>query len=302
MARIRIARSVSLAISLLGAFVNLAFAVQLLAAWRSHKWERETEWEGADGAWRRDGVQLVWGLLAAYFAAAASVCFVGFVGITKNIPRYVRFYRDYSIADFAFTGLFTLLAAYGAFTAPALRAALCEELARQPDLLREMEAGVGLSLSLENCEGWVERAVLAGAAGMVVVIVGRLHCLLALCTFYAHMRAAASGSSSLPMHHHPHHHHSHSHSRSAGAPQHVYLLPPPPAVDGEMVVYQAVPLSSLTPAQSTTLTRAWLSRASEDGGRRHRRHGSRESLGETGKICLPVAPEEGLLPAYDAKA
>ena len=212
----------------------------------------------------------------------------------------MRFYRDYSIADFAFTALFTLVAAYGAFTAPSLRAALCEELARQPDLLREMEAGVGLSLSLENCEGWVERAVLAGAAGMVVVIVGRLHCLLALCGFYAHMRAAASGSS-LPMH--AHHHHGHGHSRSTGAaPQHVYLLPQPAAVEGEMVVYQAVPLSSLTPAQSTTLTRAWISRASEDGGRRHRRHGSRDSLGETGKICLPVAPEEGLLPAYDAKA
>ncbi|KZP06743.1 hypothetical protein FIBSPDRAFT_914644 [Athelia psychrophila] len=298
MPKFHFARSVSLAISLLGAFVNFAFAVQLLSAYRSLKWQTETEWEGAERPWRRDGVQLLWGLLSAYFAAAASVCVVGFIGITKNIPVYVRFYRDYSIADFAFTSFFTTLAAYAAFTAPTLRAILCEELARQPDFMREMEAGVGLALSLENCEGWVERAVLAGAAGMVVVIVGRLHCLIALCAYHRHMRAAlnASSSSSLPMHMHP-----------TQPQQQIYVLPQQTPTTDEMVVYQAVPLSALSPQQSAALTRAWISRAPADQaphhGRRHsnahRRHGSRDgSL--TGKICLPVAPQEGLLPAYDS--
>lgn len=76
-------RSVSLAISFLGALFNFAFAVQLLSAWRSLKWEKESEWEGSENPWTRDGVQLVWGLLSAYFAVAATVCVAGFVGIAK---------------------------------------------------------------------------------------------------------------------------------------------------------------------------------------------------------------------------
>lgn len=76
-------RSVSLAISLLGALVNFAFAVQLLSAWRSLRWEPESEWEGSESSWRGDGVKLVWGLLSGYFAVAATICVVGFVGIVK---------------------------------------------------------------------------------------------------------------------------------------------------------------------------------------------------------------------------
>ena len=84
-------RTASLCISLLGALVNFAFAVQLLLAWRSLRWEPESEWEGSENSWRGDGVKLVWGLLSAYFAAAATVCLIGCIGIVKVrlLPRYI---------------------------------------------------------------------------------------------------------------------------------------------------------------------------------------------------------------------
>jgi hypothetical protein len=85
-------RSASLGVSLVGALVNFAFAVQLLSAWRSLRWEPESEWEGSENSWRGDGVKLVWGLLSAYFAAAATVCFIGFVGIVKVRPRVKIFW------------------------------------------------------------------------------------------------------------------------------------------------------------------------------------------------------------------
>ena len=76
-------RTASLVISVLGAIINFALAVQLLSAWRSLKWEPESEWEGSENSWRGAGVKLVWGLLSGYFAAAATVCFIGFIGIIK---------------------------------------------------------------------------------------------------------------------------------------------------------------------------------------------------------------------------
>lgn len=76
-------RSASLVITFFSAIINLAIAVHVLAAWRSLKWERDSEWESSSDTWRVDGVKLVWGLLAAYFTAAATVCFIGFVGIVN---------------------------------------------------------------------------------------------------------------------------------------------------------------------------------------------------------------------------
>lgn len=184
-------RTASLCISLIGAVINFAFAVQLLSAWRSLKWEPESEWEGSENSWRGDGVKLVWGLLSAYFAAAATVCVIGFVGIIKvtapppfltlvfrttdppnkqSIPSFVRFYRDYSIADFAFSTFFTLVGAYAAFRT-SVRAVVCEELSRQPDLMRGMAE---MGLNLENCELWFERAVMAFMVFMVVLTVVRV--------------------------------------------------------------------------------------------------------------------------------
>jgi hypothetical protein len=180
-------RTASLCISLLGALINFAFAVQLLSAWRSLKWEPESEWEGSEISWRGDGLKLVWGLLSGYFAVAATVCFIGFVGIIKvgpapileyslrltlsqSIPSFVRFYRDYSIADFSFTAFFTIVGTYAAFRT-SVRTVVCDELSRQPSLMQGMAE---MGLNLENCEMWFERAVLAFMMFMVVLIVIRV--------------------------------------------------------------------------------------------------------------------------------
>jgi hypothetical protein len=82
----------------------------------------------------------------------------------------IRFYRDYSIADFSFCTFFTIVGAYTVFR-PSTRAGVCEELSRQPQLLRDL---VEMGLNLENCEEWFQRAVMVIMGGMVVVIVVRV--------------------------------------------------------------------------------------------------------------------------------
>lgn len=79
-------RSASLAVTVFGAVTNLAIAIQVITAWRSLKWEPESEWEASGESWRVDGVKFIWGLLSAYFASAAAVCVVGFVGIIRVRP------------------------------------------------------------------------------------------------------------------------------------------------------------------------------------------------------------------------
>lgn len=82
----------------------------------------------------------------------------------------MRFYRDYSIADFSFCAFLTALVTYGAFLSPA-RAGVCEEFSHHPELMRDM---LEIGLNLENCELWLERAVFAGLAFMFVIMVIRV--------------------------------------------------------------------------------------------------------------------------------
>jgi hypothetical protein len=278
MPRISAARTASLIISLLGAIFNFTFAVQVLALWRNIKWEPESEWEGAADSWRVDGVKLVWGLLSAYFAAAATACLVGFYGIIKNIPSFVRFYRDYSIADFSFCTFFTAAGTYAAFRT-SVRASVCEELSRQPELMRYM---VEMGLNLENCELWFERAVLAWMGVMVVLIVVRLHFLMAVSKYYSHLSRYARPS--LPF------------TTGPSDLQRIYLLPrntpsTPPSEDP--LVYSPVPLSSLSPSLRSSATEAWISRSEQS--HRHA-HGHRHHGSATGAIRLPMTSGEGLLP------
>lgn len=82
----------------------------------------------------------------------------------------MRFYRDYSIADFSFCIFFTALATYGSFYTAA-RAGVCEELSHHAELMRSV---VEMGLNLENCEQWLERAVLAILAVTIIVMVVRV--------------------------------------------------------------------------------------------------------------------------------
>lgn len=155
-------RIVSLASSLLGAGFNFTLALQLSRRWRSLR-----DVESEDGSETVSGLKLVWGLLAAYFAVAATICTIGALGITRRKTVLVRFYRDYAIADLVFTGVGALLATYAAFRTE-LRALFCEELERQPAFVRDM------GLSLENCELWFERAVLVSIMAILIIIVIRV--------------------------------------------------------------------------------------------------------------------------------
>ena len=83
----------------------------------------------------------------------------------------MRFYRDYSIADFVFVTLATLGVSYTTFSSPYIRSTVCEELSRHPELMRDMGE---MGLSLENCEQWFERAVVAVLGIMFILIVVRV--------------------------------------------------------------------------------------------------------------------------------
>ncbi|KIJ97840.1 hypothetical protein K443DRAFT_681206 [Laccaria amethystina LaAM-08-1] len=309
MIRFNPARSASLAITSFGAVTNLAITIHVLIAWRSLKWEPESEWESSGGNWRLDGVKILWALLFIYFTSAATVCILGLLGILKSIPSYVRFYRDYSIADFSFCAFSAALATYGAFNSTA-RAGVCEEFSHHPELMRDM---LEMGLTLENCERWIERAVLAALAVSFIVMVIRLHFLLAVSNFYSQLTR---------------HHHTRTSSRSiscsAGSlptstSQRIFLLPQRHETQepSSEVVYAPVPLNSLPKDMQMQAMEAWVQQQPEDGQgserprhhhhssrshhHHHHRRQSRSSSADTltGTIRLDIKPDEGLLPAYD---
>lgn len=76
-------RTASALITLFGAITNSILTIQVLAAWRSIKWEPESEWESSEQKWQLTSIKIIWGLLSIYFASAASVCAVGFHGVVK---------------------------------------------------------------------------------------------------------------------------------------------------------------------------------------------------------------------------
>ena len=89
----------------------------------------------------------------------------------QHVRLFVRIYRDYSIADFVFVTLATLGVSYTTFSQPYVRSSVCEELSRHPELMRDMGE---MGLSLENCEQWFERAVVAVLGIMFILIVVRV--------------------------------------------------------------------------------------------------------------------------------
>lgn len=187
-----VCRSASLCITLFGTLANTAIAVQLLSAWQQLKWgEVESEWAGDSWPQVVDGVKVMWALLSLYFASAASVCAIGLVGIIRvcnsdwlreldddwltgrlvqSKASLVRFYRDYSIADYSFCTLATLGATYAAFMSAA-RAGICEEFSHHPELMRDM---LEMGLNSENCEHWLARAIIALIGVMFILLVIRV--------------------------------------------------------------------------------------------------------------------------------
>ncbi|KAI0959600.1 hypothetical protein AcW1_004383 [Taiwanofungus camphoratus] len=261
-------RSVSLAAALTSALFNSIVAVRLLASWRVLGWESESEWEASSDVWRVDSLKLIWGLVSAYFASAALASLAGAVGLAKTVPSFVRFYRDYSIADLAFVSASTLLLGYAAFTRPLLRATVCEELSRHGDFMRDM---VEMGLNLENCELWFERAIVAVIGVMFILIVIRLHIVVALSKYYCYLaRDAFSAGKS----------HTGLRPLSTDALRRIYLLPSPTSPGSgpgsavrtlsadDVCVYAPVPLGGLSEqdARKMHATEAWIStRAVEEG-------------------------------------
>jgi hypothetical protein len=287
-------RTVSLLIALLGLVTNFAVAVHLIAACKSIRWEPESEWEseGTRTVWKGiDGVKLAWGMLSLYFASSAAVCFVGFYGIIHNKASHVRFYRDYSIADFILSSIGVALSTY-AISHASVRTAACEELSRQPELMRDL---VEVGLSTENCEQWIERVTVVSVAGLFVVLVMRLHFLLAVSKFYSSL--TLQSRLSLPYART----HGHSRSRSHGM-QRIYLLPSSssgPALDSP-VFYTPVPLESLPADARASATEAWVTRGETESSRHSR---IVPGTGATGRIILPVTPNEPLFSSYaDSKS
>lgn len=96
------------------------------------------------------------------------LCLLG--SFVQRLPAHVRVFRDYSIADLVFVTMSTLLFAF-ACVQPTLRGAVCEELSRQPELMRNL-ADTGLNI--ENCEMYFERGVVGIVGVMSILLICRV--------------------------------------------------------------------------------------------------------------------------------
>ncbi|EKM59116.1 uncharacterized protein PHACADRAFT_249349 [Phanerochaete carnosa HHB-10118-sp] len=213
-------RSISLCASLASAVLNSFCALRILLSWRSLRWDFSGVDDTDSFPVNVDALHLLWGLFTLYFAAAATASTIGFVGIARNSISYVRFFRDYSVADLLFMIFSSLTISYLSFSSASslIRTSVCEELGRQPDLLRDIaESG----LDLENCEYWFERGIVVVIAMLFVLVIVRVHFVLALSKYYGQLRRVQAGFPSwyLPLS---------SSARDlemATQLQHIYLLP-----------------------------------------------------------------------------
>lgn len=228
----------------------------------------------------------------------------------QGVPEHVRFYRDFSAADFTFCTIFTAIATYASFSYHSLRSNICEELSRHGDLMRDL-AEIGLSP--ENCEPWLERAVMVFVGVMFAVIVMRvsrmedlniltsddkslqLHVLIVVSNYYLHI---SRFSKDLP-----------SRQSKDGAFRRIYLLPnhtshSPSAdshVESTALVYAPVALDSLSErdVQGLNAREAWIHTNASHPTRQHRRSHSRGHRHSNGRIVLPTEPDEGLLRVHE---
>jgi len=290
------ARSIALFISFAGSVFNLLLAFKFYSLWSSLKaTEPESEWEGSLDSWSGESLTLLWGLLSCYFAAEAVSSFVGFIGIVKNLPSFVRFCRDYSIADLFFVIVAAISGAYVISTNSSIRTGLCEEVSSQPDFIRDL---ADMGFNLENCEVWFERAVIGVMTITAVVIIVRVHFVISISNYYSYLSRPRSSSAST----------TYTALRPMGSDSlhRIYLLPTPSSSSSsrsasgspEVYVYSPVPLSSLSDEQAREMqaAEAWISHTEPSSRSSHRQtHRHHHS----GRISLPVRSDEGLLPKYE---
>lgn len=101
---------------------------------------------------------------------------------SQNSLSYVRFFRDYSIADLLFVLLSALTMSYLSFSPSSsiLRNFICNELGRQPELLRDVADS---GLNMENCEYWLERGVILMIAMYMVFVTVKVSRVRSLASF-----------------------------------------------------------------------------------------------------------------------
>jgi len=283
--------------SFMGAILNSVLAIQLLAVWRTLKKDSESEWEGSLDPWTVNTLSLLGGLSAAYFVTAAVASTIGFVGIVKGVPAYLRFYRDFSVADFAFCTISTVFVTYASFSYYSIRSMICEELSRHGDLMRDL-AEIGLSP--ESCEQWFERAVVVFVGVMFIIIVVRLHLVIVVSNYYQQLSRI---SKDLP-----------SRGHKDNALQRIYLLPTSgnsvprtrtdpfdTRLEPTTLVYAPIALGDLSEhdVKGLNVREAWVHTNPPHSPRQHRRSHSRGQRHSTGRIVLPIQPDEGLLRGHE---
>ncbi|ELU45905.1 hypothetical protein AG1IA_00073 [Rhizoctonia solani AG-1 IA] len=149
-------RTATLVLAGLGAVGNAYAAIHLVALWWRMRKETESEWEGSADIWTLDIARVLGALVCTYMTIASVACAAGFYGTLKRLPAHVRVFRDYSIADLVFVTLSTLMFAF-ACVQPTLRGVVCEELSRQPELMRNL---IDAGLTIENCDIYFDYSVL----------------------------------------------------------------------------------------------------------------------------------------------
>lgn len=184
-----------------------------------------------------------------------------------------------------------------------------------------------MGLNLENCEQWFERAVVAFVVLMLIVIVVRvspaarppspthlvlisrfifflqLHFVLAISHYYSQL--TRHHGSSLPVFLRSHH-------KDTTGLQRIYLLPSPTSATSfntqgtqPEIVYAPVPLRDLSEQDARELNarEAWIRTSSSPQPPRTHRHSRSHSHPHrhhtTGRIGLPIRPNEGLLPGHE---
>ncbi|KAG8965923.1 hypothetical protein FRC03_012759 [Tulasnella sp. 419] len=214
-------RTATLILSGLGACANFYASAKLVSIWFSFRWTswgsdgESSEWEGY--AWSIDTARALGAIICAYFFVGGIASIVGFVGTLKRRTSNLRLFRDYSIADLAFGFTCTTLFTF-ASTQPSVRSMLCEELSRQPDLLRSLSESAGLTV--ENCEGFIDKAVVGVVLALFVGLFIRLQFTLTVINYYTHLKRTQQ-------HHHSSSRRSQSHRHSRSSSQRIVLLSSP---------------------------------------------------------------------------